>query len=84
MIVNPNKNIEDHKHWCTTSNFGVNNFDMQLKHFPLSKIRYDFGLHTSCAIARKILHWFRSHIDRCDNKEDFCMCFEMLWKNTHY
>ena len=51
-------------------------------HLPISKIRYDFGLHVPCAIARKILHWFRSYIDTHDNNEDICMCFEMLWGDT--
>ena len=56
LRINPNSNVEDHKDWCAANNFGVNNFGLHPMHLPRSKIRYDFGLHMPCAIARKILH----------------------------
>ena len=37
-----------------------------------------------CAIARKMLHWFRTHIDRHSNNDDVFMHFENLWENTYY
>ena len=77
MIINPNGNIEDQKHWCAANNFGI-----QPKHLLLSKIRCDFKIHVPCTIARKILYWFRSHIDSHYNNEVFHIFVEMLWRNA--
>ena len=84
LRINPDSSIADHKDWCASNNFGVNNFGLHPKHLPLSNIRYDFGLHMPCAIARKILHWFRTYIDRHSNNDDVFMHFENLWENTYY
>ena len=35
-----------------------------------------------CAIAPKMLHWFRVHIDRCRNNDNIHMHFENFWENT--
>ena len=56
LMLNPNARIEHHKHWCSANDFGVNNFVIDPKHLPLSKIRCNFGLHVPCAIARNIFH----------------------------
>ena len=39
LKCNPDCDIEDHKDWCTKNNFGVNNFGLNPKHLPLSKVR---------------------------------------------
>ena len=45
-------------------------FGLDPTHVPLSKIRYDIGLHIPCAIVRKILHFLRQCIERFnDNNE---------------
>ena len=77
-------NIGDHKHWCAENNFGVNNFGLNLKHLPLSKVTCDFLLHMSYATMRKMTHWFRSHADRHENNENVYTCFETLKGNTCY
>ena len=84
LRINPDSSIADYKDWCASNNFGVNNFGLHPKYLLLSNIGYDFRLHIPCAIVRKILYWFRAHIDRYSNNDDIFMYFENLWENTYY
>ena len=61
---NPDSSIEDHKNSCTKNNFGVNKVVLNPKCLPLSKTLCDLFLHITYSIVRRILHWFRKHIDR--------------------
>ena len=64
--------------------FGVNKFGLNPTVTPIHKIRCDVGSHVPCAIARKIILCFRRHIERYDNNEPVCLCFDEMWGNTCY
>ena len=74
--------ISYHKDWCHEFNYGINNFGVNPRNFPISKIRCDVSLHLVFAIAQKCMHGIRNYVNKYENKDHLFDYFDELWKNT--